>query len=136
MPLVWAHAEYVKLLRSLRDGRVFDLPPQPVQRYQVDKIRSPHHVWRFNQKCRAMAAGKTLRIEALAPAVVRWTADDWRTIHDIETRSTSLGVHLSDVPTGTLPAGATLRFTFRWPPADRWEGMDFAVRVMPPGSEI
>lgn len=33
MPLVWAHAEYVKLLRSLRDGRVFDMPPQTVQRY-------------------------------------------------------------------------------------------------------
>jgi hypothetical protein len=27
MPLVWAHAEYLKLRRSLRDGRVFDLPP-------------------------------------------------------------------------------------------------------------
>ena len=24
-PLAWAHAEYVKLLRSLADGRVFDL---------------------------------------------------------------------------------------------------------------
>mgnify|MGYP000312505887 CR=1 FL=1 len=32
MPLVWAHAEYVKLLRSLRDGQVFDMPPQGVQR--------------------------------------------------------------------------------------------------------
>ncbi len=27
MPLVWAHAEYIKLLRSLRDGSVFDTPP-------------------------------------------------------------------------------------------------------------
>ena len=26
MPLVWAHAEYLKLRRSLRDGRVFDMP--------------------------------------------------------------------------------------------------------------
>ncbi len=32
-PLVWAHAEYVKLLRSLRDGAVFDLPRQTVRRY-------------------------------------------------------------------------------------------------------
>ncbi len=24
MPLVWAHAEYVKLLRSVTDGNVFD----------------------------------------------------------------------------------------------------------------
>lgn len=33
MPLVWAHAEYLKLLRSLHDGAVFDLPPQTVERY-------------------------------------------------------------------------------------------------------
>ncbi len=33
MPLVWAHAEYVKLLRSLIDGKVFDTPEQTVQRY-------------------------------------------------------------------------------------------------------
>ncbi|HEV2691020.1 MAG TPA: glycoside hydrolase family 15 protein, partial [Bryobacteraceae bacterium] len=36
-PLVWAHSEYVKLRRSLRDGKVFDQPPQPVQRYLVEK---------------------------------------------------------------------------------------------------
>ena len=33
MPLVWAHAEYVKLLRSLQEGHVFDMPPQTVRRY-------------------------------------------------------------------------------------------------------
>lgn len=33
MPLVWAHAEYAKLVRSLHDGRVFDMPRQPYERY-------------------------------------------------------------------------------------------------------
>lgn len=28
-PLVWAHSEYIKLRRSLRDGRIFDQPPNP-----------------------------------------------------------------------------------------------------------
>ncbi|HEY3897453.1 MAG TPA: glycoside hydrolase family 15 protein [Chthoniobacter sp.] len=32
-PLVWAHAEYIKLLRSLRDGRIFDAAPCVSQRY-------------------------------------------------------------------------------------------------------
>ncbi len=34
MPLVWAHAEFLKLLRSLKDGQVWDTPPQTVQRYR------------------------------------------------------------------------------------------------------
>ncbi len=33
MPLVWAHAEYVKLLRSIQDNKVFDTPDQTYQRY-------------------------------------------------------------------------------------------------------
>jgi glucoamylase len=41
MPLVWAHAEYLKLRRSLRDGRLFDQPPQTVQRYLKEKTVSP-----------------------------------------------------------------------------------------------
>ncbi len=53
MPLVWAHAEYLKLRRSLDDGRVFDLPPQTVQRYLTEKTVSPRMVWRFNHKIRA-----------------------------------------------------------------------------------
>src|SRR5208337_3395901 len=28
MPLMWAHAEYIKLLRSVRDGKAFDLIPE------------------------------------------------------------------------------------------------------------
>ena len=30
MPLAWAHAEYLKLRRSIQDGRTFDQPPQTV----------------------------------------------------------------------------------------------------------
>ena len=32
-PLVWAHAEQLKLIRSIADGRVFDLPPRAFARY-------------------------------------------------------------------------------------------------------
>jgi glucoamylase len=42
MPLAWAHAEYLKLRRSLRDGRLFDLPPQTVQRYLVESGATIH----------------------------------------------------------------------------------------------
>jgi hypothetical protein len=61
-------------------GRVFDLPPQPVQRYQVEKITSPYRTWRSNHKCRSISHGKTLRIELRAPAMIHWSVDDWRTV--------------------------------------------------------
>jgi len=130
MPLVWAHAEYIKLCRSLADGRVFDMPPQPVQRYQVQKQGSPYAIWRFNHKCLTAPAGTSLRIEVLEQAQVHWSIDGWRTVTDTPTQDTGLGIHLADLPTGQIAAGARLDFTFYWPRAGRWEGSDFAVAIV------
>jgi glucoamylase len=129
MPLVWAHAEYVKLCRSLQDGEIFDRPPQPVQRYLVEKTTSPHIIWRFNNKIRAMPAGRTLRVETLVPAVVHWSRDGWRTVHDAPTRDTTLGVHVADLQTLELRIGDRVDLTFYWPEVNRWEGTDFVVYV-------
>jgi glucoamylase len=135
MPLVWAHAEYVKLRRSLDEGRVFDLPPQTVKRYLVDHTSSPHAVWRFNNKCDVIPRGLTLRVETQAPAVIHWSADEWRSAADAETRDTDLGVYVVDLPTGELVAGTRISFTIYWPASRKWEGVDFAVRVIRPDSE-
>jgi len=128
-PLVWAHAEYLKLCRSLRDGEVFDRPLQTVQRYLVDKVTSSRVIWRFNNKIRALPTGTTLRVETLAAAVVHWSVDGWRTVHDTATHDTTLGVHLVDLPTAGLPMGAWVDLTFYWPQVAKWEGVDFRVGV-------
>jgi glucoamylase len=129
MPLVWAHAEYLKLRRSLRDGRIFDLPPQTVQRYLIEKTVSPRMAWRFNYKLRSMPPGKILRIETTAPAVIHWSADDWNTVQDTTVHDVGLGIHIADLATKTIPEGRQIQFTFYWPEADRWEGADFIVHV-------
>ena len=128
-PLVWAHAEYVKLRRSLRDGKVFDQPPQTVQRYQVDQQRAAHFPWRFNNKPRTMPCGKILRIVATSPSRIHWSFDNWSTTQDLDTRDTGFGVHVGDLPTSQLAVGRQIVFTFYWPQASRWEGRDFAVSV-------
>jgi glucoamylase len=129
MPLVWAHAEYIKLRRSLQDGRVFDMPLQTVQRYLGKKVDSPYTAWRFNLKVRYISQGKKLRIETLSPAIIRWSCDEWKTSHDTSTHDTSLGLHVADLPTADLPPREKLLFTFFWPQANRWEGVDFTVEV-------
>jgi glucoamylase len=128
-PLVWAHAEYLKLCRSLFDGRIFDRPPQTVERYLVQQTTSDRIIWRFNNKVRTMPASRTLRVETLAPAVVHWSTDEWRTVHDTSMRDTTLGVHVCDLATSELRSGDRVHFTFYWPGADRWEGVDFLVCI-------
>ncbi|TGV51197.1 glucan 1,4-alpha-glucosidase [bacterium M00.F.Ca.ET.141.01.1.1] len=127
MPLVWAHSEHIKLLRSLRDGAVFDMPPQGVKRYIENKTISPFRPWRFNNKIRTLPAGKALRIELMAAATVHWSTDDWATAHDSQTVENAFGIHLVDLPTAGLPEGNTLVFTFFWPGTGDWENVDFSV---------
>ena len=129
MPLVWAHAEYLKLQRSLLDGQVFDLPPQTVDRYIKQDTKSSLALWRFNHKIQKMESGKILRIESLADAVVHWSNDGWKTTSDKKTIDTTLGIHYADLPATGLPKGSSVQFTFYWPESGRWEGVDFIVRV-------
>ncbi len=105
-PLVWAHSEYIKLRRSMRDGKIFDQPPQTVQRYQVEGKKSAYFGWCFNNKTRSMPPGKKLRLVLLEAALVHWSLDDWRTTQDISTRDTGLGVYCADLPTDDAGAGA------------------------------
>jgi glucoamylase len=128
-PLVWAHAEYIKLRRSLRDGRIFDQAAQPVQRYVFEKKTSNLFGWRFNNKPRTIPCGKTLRIILLEFGMVHWSDDGWNTTHDTYSRDSGVGVYAVDIPTEKLTVGRELVFTFFWPTEQRWEGVDYRVKV-------
>ncbi len=76
MPLAWAHAEYVKLLRSLHDGRVWDMPKITVRRYLQDKTRSDVTLW-TPRECRTwICAGKRFQVMTEHGGVVRWRSPD------------------------------------------------------------
>ncbi|MER8476889.1 glucan 1,4-alpha-glucosidase [Mesorhizobium sp. M1163] len=128
-PLVWAHSEHIKLLRSLRDGAVFDMPPQGVKRYIEGRTVSCLRAWRFNHKIRTVPAGKALRIELLARAVVHWSSDNWATVHDTETAANLFGIHLAELPVADAAPGNSIVFTFFWSDAGRWENADFSVGI-------
>lgn len=130
MPLAWAHAEYLKLRRSIQDGCTFDQPPQTTRRYLGQKVGSKRVIWRFEHSRRAISPGEVLRVEALAPAAVHWSADAWQTSRDCRTRDTGLGVHIADMDMPGLKSGDAIELTFHWSDPDRWEGTNFHVAVV------
>jgi glucoamylase len=132
MPLVWAHAEYVKLCRSLADGEVFDMPPQTVERYLEKQTGSPYASWRHNQKCREMFAGLVLRLELPVAAEVRWTADGWQTEQTLPTVDTGLGLHVADLPTAKLAMGSKIDFVISERGEDPRQDLEFSVTVHEP----
>lgn len=130
MPLAWAHAEYVKLARSIALGHPIDRPEAAWHRYHGVTPESTRATWRFTAPRPSMGAGRILRIEVLAPARIRVSLDGWRTSTDIEARDTTLGIWVADIPeSARLAPGANVDFTFWWPGPGRWEGRDFRVAV-------
>jgi glucoamylase len=119
----------VKLCRSLRDGKIFDQAPQPVQRYVFEKKTADCFGWRFNNKPRSMPCGKKLRIILLNPGIVHWSDDGWKTTHDSSSRDSGVGVYAVDLPTQRLCVGREIVFTFFWPFEQRWEGINYSVTV-------
>ncbi len=129
MPLVWAHAEHVKLLRSIRDNAIFDMPPQTLQRYVNSKPAPAPVVWQTASKVARIAAGRLLRLEFPDAARIHWSTDNWKTISDSDALATGLGTYVCDLSTERLTAENIVRFAVFWPRQNRWEGTDFQVEI-------
>ncbi|MGA8711048.1 MAG: glycoside hydrolase family 15 protein [Thermoplasmata archaeon] len=130
MPLAWAHAEYISLLRSASDGEVFDRIPEVLERYGAKKRTGPtREIWKFNRRPSTVPANTDLRVIADQPFRLRVSDDEWRTHSDRDSSETGLSLHYVDLP----PLGAAGRswsFTFFWPVYDRWEGENFRTQAV------
>ncbi len=106
-PLLWAHSEYLKARRSLRDGSVFDRPPQAFERYSPGQRRDARAIWRPEHALRSIPAGTRLRVEITDGADIELRVSGGGCPSPVEHEF--LGVRVLDLP--PLPAGAEVRFT-------------------------
>jgi glucoamylase len=129
MPLMWAHAEYIKLLRSTSDGHIFDNVPVVAERYSgrrsgrpIENLDVPAARRDRPRQARSCASRRARRFVSTGRPT-----SGWRT-RDTTSTPTVIGVDFVDIP---VAAGqvAPIRFTFYWTAAGRWEGRDFRVDV-------
>lgn len=130
MPLMWAHAEYIKLLRSTADGKVYDSIPEVAKRYLGKRgTRKKLEVWKPNRHVRFMRTGEVLRVHGEAAFTLRWSSDDWKTIQETKSTQNALKIDYADLSDVTTSPGTCIRFTFHWTADDRWERKDYVVTV-------
>jgi glucoamylase len=134
-PLLWAHAEYIKLLRSASGGKIFDWIPVVAERYGDPRHHASLEVWKPNRRVATTQAGTTLRIQAPVPFRLHWTADEWQSANDTQSTATPFGIHFVDLPIATSQR-APIRFTFFWLSDERWEGRDYAVNIQRKSTEV
>ncbi len=128
-PLAWAHAEYIKLLRSRRDRGGCDVVPEVYERYVKHGITSNLTAWKVNKPVMRASATHTLRIVSHEAGKIVWSADGWISKGQERLLPTGLGVYYHDFGADILKAGTTLTFTFHYN-NDRWEGKDYEVDIM------
>ncbi len=132
VPLVWAHAEYLKLLRSAADGKVFDRIDPVYERYCEPegrrKLRRDLEIYSLRRPIQSMAAGSTLRI--LDERQFRSDLDHRRLAdHATDHVSRSLGSagFSADIPPAT--GSEAVEWTLHWPEQDAWLGYNVEVKV-------
>ena len=132
-PLVWAHSEYLKLLRSAADGQVFDCLSCVKERYGVAPgkrtFKNNLEIFQATRPIEKLAAGMTLRFVNPERFRVLYTIDDWKTQTTLESKPVGYAGFFADMPTVAGQA-CKLVFTGYWPEQDQWLGRNFEVVVV------
>jgi glucoamylase len=129
MPLCWAHAEYLMLVHSRKNGEVFECPGPVRDRYAVGKRNSDVEIWTRAFQPPSIRKHKILRIITSSPCLIRWSLDTWRSFNDTEASDSGLGLWHVDLPTDRLPPNENVDFTIRR--KDTWDGHNFSVAISP-----
>jgi glucoamylase len=128
MPLAWAHAEFVKLMRSRDLGRPFDRPQATWERYKGAAPSTRIAFWWLHARIRQFAAGSRIVVALPRPGTVRWGIDGWQAITETSAEETGLGFYAATLDSSRLSRGLQLNFTIRWASGD-WIGADFNLQV-------
>ena len=105
------------------------MPVQTKERYLNKKSLSNIFIWNFNNQYKYFPKGKVLRIQCLAAANIRWSTDNWQTIHDVSTLNSEVGIHYADIPTEKLDHEEKIVYTFYWHEARVWENKNYKLTV-------
>lgn len=131
MPLVWAHAEYIKLAVSRILGRPFDRPEPVWRRYGGRRPALKRVIWCAHAPASRLPEGAQLTVALTAPGVFRWSTDGWQNTQESPTTANPLGLHTVQIDTWALRSGCAIDLTYRLEPSGEWAGEDFRIEVVP-----
>ncbi len=134
MPLVWAHAELLRLLAARPDGRPIELLDVVRDRYGGRRPRSATWYWRDEVPFVTLASGRALVIEGRGPFVLHFSLDGWAHTADRSARPLGLGMFGACFEREELEGARQIRFTRFFLGSQRWEGHDHVMSITTTGS--
>ena len=110
MPLVWAHAEFLKLLAASAAGKPLELLDVVADRYHGDPPTATAWFWRDDVPFARLKPGRALVVEASTPFALEYAFDDEVTWTGQESSELGLGMHGARFAARELADRQRLRF--------------------------
>lgn len=129
MPLVWAHAEFVKLAASRALRRPYDRPEAVWRRYGGHRPAPAQALWTPRAPIAQIRSGQALWLCLPRPARVHHGVDGWQAVADSDAAENGLGEYVVALPASGLQAGTRIDFTLFWLDSGSWDGQDHRIDV-------
>jgi glucoamylase len=127
MPLVWTHAEFLKLLIARRDGKPVELLDSVAGRYGGAMPISKYTRWRNETPVATLVTGRTLQVEDRRDFTLHLGWDGWQEVEDLPSQPLPFGLWGVAIGAERYSGRKQLNFTRRY--ADGWEGQDHSVEL-------
>jgi glucoamylase len=129
MPLVWVHAEFLKLLYARKQMRPFELL-KSVEEHCLGK-RAKHGTWHWRPETPfdLLPADRDLLFDLPTAFVLHMGSDGWQRIEDRPSTPLQFGRQGVRLTQGELADRRVVDFTFYFVNSGRWEGRDYHVRL-------
>jgi glucoamylase len=126
MPLVWAHAEFLKLYLAATTGLRIDRSTAVAARYATSPVVHRAHL---RTELDVTTDAVELSIESSQPFRLRFGVDGWRTTIERDSAPIPLGLHAVVLRRAELGAANTVQWTRFDLASQAWEGVDHLIRV-------
>ena len=131
MPLVWAHAEFLKLLRTRQEKRPIELLNSVEKHFRrkVADVGTWH--WRTDTPFDALPAHRDLLVEMESPFVLHMGFDGRQAVEDRPSAPLAFGRHGVRLRKNEFAGNRVLDFTRYFIRDSKWEGADHHLWLAP-----
>ena len=116
MPLMWAHSEYAKLLKSKSLGRVFDMIEVVKERYADSSAGEAIEIWKPNRRIKTAPKNQRFRVQHTEAFELSYSFDGYSSTGSQEDKLSSqdsgIGLHFVDIPLDQQADTLRFRFSF------------------------
>jgi glucoamylase len=129
MPLVWAHAEFLKLVHARQSERPIELLDTVWERYRGVRPEADTWHWRAEAPFEVLPHGRDLLVEHHLPFTLHVGEDEEDDVREYSSQLQGLGIHGVRIRASQLAERSQLVFSREFDPAERPDDGPHTVRI-------